>query len=269
MKATYRKDIVDDLNDLSLRHGLAQAFRDYCEIMALTIRNGMLLGCGKEFEKNEARYQDIMHQYEKAEREKFVRMFGNLINLFDADTFNDHLGTIYMEHIGGNKNTEQFFTPMSVCRASARIRIDGIDLDKDVVSILDPTCGGSALLIASCEELHKRGFPYQQRARFEAWDLDALCVHMSYVQLALIGARAKVVHANTLTMDVYRVWETPMSVLWPAFMEITPTGGEVNVLQPPNETEERVDHVAESLAANNEQVRVIRSDKPATQGRLF
>ena len=76
-------------------------------------------------------------------------------------------------------------------------------------------CGGGAMLIAACEAYHKAGVNYQTYLKVYAEDLDTLCVHMCYIQLSLIGARAIVSCRNSLTMETFDRFITPMEYLWP------------------------------------------------------
>ena len=71
------------------------------------------------------------------------------------------------------------------------------------------------MLIAACEVYHKHGVDYQRWLRITAGDLDSLCVHMTYILLSLIGARAEVWHRDAITRKSFDVFYTPMDMLWP------------------------------------------------------
>jgi hypothetical protein len=43
-----------------------------------------------------------------------------------------------------------------------------------------------------------------------AGDLDKLCVHMTYIQLSLIGAKAEVSHQDSIAGNVFETLITPM-----------------------------------------------------------
>lgn len=46
-----------------------------------------------------------------------------------------------------------------------------------------------------------------------ATDIDLKCVHMCYLQLSLYGIPAVVIHGNTLTLEEWSHWFTPIYVL--------------------------------------------------------
>jgi type I restriction-modification system DNA methylase subunit len=84
--------------------------------------------------------------------------------------------------------------------------------DKDfsgrIFKICDPWCGAGGMLIAAAQAMRTRGFNYQQGALFFAYDIDARCARMCFIQLSLLGAPAVIVCGNTLTHDVYWKRET-------------------------------------------------------------
>lgn len=44
-------------------------------------------------------------------------------------------------------------------------------------------------------------------------DIDQRCVHMTYLQLSLIGVPAIVYQRDTLTMKTWQKWETPAYIM--------------------------------------------------------
>lgn len=48
-------------------------------------------------------------------------------------------------------------------------------------------------------------------------DIDIKCVYMAYIQLSLYGIPAVVVHGNSLTVEEWSKWYTPIYLLdgWP------------------------------------------------------
>jgi type I restriction-modification system DNA methylase subunit len=153
-------------------------------------------------------------------------MCADLTTAFEADPFHDYLGESYMELFGeckGKKNTlGQCFTPIEVCECCAEMAlvIERLkeEIQERVVTIADEAVGGGAMLIAACKVLHNHGINYQKRVRFYAADLDPACVYMCYVQLSLLGCRAYVKRQNTITMQVFDEFKTPMEMLYPAFL---------------------------------------------------
>ena len=64
--------------------------------------------------------------------------------------------------------------------------------------------------MAACEHYHACGVNYQKFLKIYAGDLDKLCVHMTYVQLSLIGAKAEVSHQDSISGKVFEMFITPM-----------------------------------------------------------
>ena len=76
------------------------------------------------------------------------------------------------------------------------------------------------MIIAAAKVLREKGVDYQKRLRVIAQDLDWKGVYMTYLQLSLLGIRAKVVQGDTLCSpyDQYRtpknhIMETPAEMM--------------------------------------------------------
>lgn len=213
------KKLTDIMTELGQKFGAERAFRDWCALYALSIANTVAVKGSKTWARRDEEFKRIMKTYDSIE--PFARMSAHLVEAFEAEPFFDHLGRVYMELFGGNKDLGQCFTPYGLSQAVAQIGCAD-DIMPEFRTLNDCACGGGALLIAACEAYHKRGVNYQTYLMIEAADLDILCVHMCYIQLSLLGARATVYHRNTITMQTYDRYDTPMSVLWPMTLDMTP-----------------------------------------------
>jgi len=78
------------------------------------------------------------------------------------------------------------------------------------ITVLEPSCGGGAMILAAAKVLWKNGINYQQAMDVVAQDLDWKGVYMCYVQLSLLGISAICVQGNTLT-EPYDPHGTPRS----------------------------------------------------------
>ena len=78
------------------------------------------------------------------------------------------------------------------------------------LTILEPSCGGGAMVIAAAKILQEEGVNYQKVMDVVAQDLDWKGVYMCYVQLSLLGISAICVQGNTLT-EPYDPHRTPRS----------------------------------------------------------
>ena len=211
---TEIKEIIKLLERLGYSMGVETVFRDWCECFALALANGCDLLHGPVWEKREKRYLDIIGKYK--EPALFTEMCAHLTNAFEADPWQDHLGRVYMECFGGNKNLGQCFTPQAVCEVCANTA--GIPEKGKPSTLYEPACGGGAMVIAYLKACHLAGYEYQRLLRIQAADLDSLCVHMCFIQLSLLGARAIVSQQNTITLETFDVFKTPMEMLWPALL---------------------------------------------------
>ena len=69
------------------------------------------------------------------------------------------------------------------------------------------------MVIAMTQALAAQGIEYQTKVHVTADDISAIAVHMSYVQLSLLGVPALVNRRNSLTLEHFDTWPTPAHVL--------------------------------------------------------
>lgn len=117
----------------------------------------------------------------------------------------------------GNKWKGQFFTPYCICKMMAQLTIPTFEMfdNGNVVTVSEPACGGGAMLIALCEHLRENDINYQRQVRITAVDVDMTSFHMAYIQLSLIGCNAVVVHGNTLSVEEFEAFRTPLFDIHP------------------------------------------------------
>ena len=209
------REIVKCLEEIGRSVGTERAFRDWMECAAISFANGMDFVHGERWEKREKRYLEIISRYGK-DAARFPEMLAHLVNAFESDPWKDHLGHVYMECFGGNKNLGQCFTPESVCSACAGAL--SVPEDGTPHTLAEPSCGGGAMIIAYLERCFLAGYDYQRLLRIDAADLDALCVHMCYVQLSILGARAVVRIADSIADRTFDTFVTPMEAMYPAIL---------------------------------------------------
>lgn len=163
-------------------------------------------------EDKEQRYLKIMNKYGKEDRQKFAELMAILIRAYtnkDGSTrFGDILGDIYMACGFGNSAQGQFFTPFSVCRAMAQMQ--RIPEQNKIITVMDCAVGGGALPIAYAEHLHKNDINYQMNMLLHATDVSINSVCMCMIQCSLLGIPAIITHGNSITLETWEVWETPM-----------------------------------------------------------
>lgn len=143
------------------------------------------------------------------------KLFVNLVDAYEQYTYRDILGDTYMRLGIGNEAGGQFFTPYNVCRLMAHMNITEKAVHDEIekngyVTVLEPTCGAGANVVAACERLCKIGVNYQER--MVAWcnDISEITALMCYIQLSLIGCPAIVTVGDALKEDVRYVLRTPV-----------------------------------------------------------
>ena len=210
------EEIVKIIASMSGKYAPTLIFEDFVKMVAISISNSTDVIKNKVWKKREEQYKSIVTKYSKEEFEKFVEMFGILVNLFEKE-IHDYLGEIYMKCEMGSSRTGQYFTPFNLSELTAKLTIDDINKMKESDKIIDlnePTCGGGGLILAYLKYLKENGINYQKRIRIVAQDLDFRSVYMTYIQLSLVGARAKVVQGDTLAepcvKDSNFIFFTPM-----------------------------------------------------------
>lgn len=197
-------------------------FEDACRVFALTLHNPILLQLGmkEEYERYEEEHISIMKRYGDAGKH-IANAFSILVKALEAKR-EDFLGQI-MERIGAtDKYKDQFFTPIHISEFMAKIAcFDSLDengegggalMEKvkrgELVTLNDPCCGASVLLIAGAEGLMQYGVP-QSQIMLYAEDLGNLTFNVSYTQLSLLGYAAQVTRMDSLSMEIYEgPWHT-------------------------------------------------------------
>lgn len=209
------KELVKRFETLSRRRNRFQAFSDLVEIIALTIRNQV---DKKDWEEREERYLQIIKGYSKEELDTISDIFGLIIIELDKEEVTDVIGEMYMMAEVSSKDLGQFFTPIHISKLMAEIVIDEEQLKRDIkevgyTTVSEPTAGSGVNIIALYNKMKQLGYNPQNQLLAEAIDIDRTAVHILYIQLSLLGIPAKVVHGNTISLEVYDVWVTPFYYL--------------------------------------------------------
>ncbi len=192
-----------------------QVLKDFFKVVAIAINNGSTLIHDEAWKTREDDYINTMKTYEPEEQKIIVECFSDLVMIMDQDVsngkFQDWLGDLYMKSCTQSKEKAQHFTPYNVGKLMAELNLDGKDLTKDIITFNDPCVGGGCLPIAFCDKLKSSGINYQQRALITCNDNDERCFYMTYIQLSLIGACARVELKDTLmNKNLGMTWDTPM-----------------------------------------------------------
>lgn len=208
----HRRSLESLLRDNARRHRLHKVFSDFTELSALALSNAVDL---RQREKREARYMQIVADYERPEVERFAHMFGVLTDWLSCG-MHDCLGELFMSLELSDHWKGQFFTPSHICELMAGLTLgDAPELIRKsgFVTLHEPACGAGAMVIGMAKAIQDRALNYQQSMHVTAVDLDSTAAHMAYVQLSLLHIPAIVVRGNTLTMQFQENWITPAHIL--------------------------------------------------------
>ena len=213
----HKDKILKTIHSLAYRHSTWDVFSDFVEMGALCVANSVGRGT-PEWEAREKQYLKTIGKYGKDEQKLFPAMFADLVEaLTYALTWDnapvDILGVIFHElelhaHFKG-----QFFTPQHVCDFMGKLTLGDSKAEVErlgFISCLEPACGSGAMIFGFARAMMEAELNYCSQLVVEATDIDLKCVHMCYLQLSLYGIPAIVVHGNTLTMEEWSRWHTPV-----------------------------------------------------------
>lgn len=93
------RDLERELRMVGRRHDLWRTWSDFCEIHALALSNACDL---RQQEEREARYLEIVKQYERDEIEAFARCAGLVALALNRNPHQDFLGHMFMNMELGN-----------------------------------------------------------------------------------------------------------------------------------------------------------------------
>jgi hypothetical protein len=213
------KQLIDLIGQLSYRHSAWEVFSDFVEMAAIAVSNSV---DWNQREAREKRYLEVLARYNAKEQEVFPKLLASLIEaLEDELTMNgpgDLLGTVFHELELHNKWKGQFFTPDGICEMMGEVVIGEQDLnrhikDKGFITLSEPACGSGAMVLGFCRAMQKRKLNCCSQLVVTAVDVDLKCVAMAYLQFSLYGIPAVVIHGNTLLVEEWSRWYTPVYIM--------------------------------------------------------
>ena len=116
----------------------------------------------------------------------------------------EFLGSV-LEGIGAaNTHNGQFLTPVHIARLMAKVcdPCDGYRPGR-IITLHDPACGASVLMIEQAEELVNNKGVRQSDVYIEVGDVDGRACDISFIELTLLGYAAKVEHRDALSRTEY------------------------------------------------------------------
>lgn len=140
------------------------------------------------------------------------RMIAEVIMAVEDAQYCDVLGDLFMRLNLGSQAGGQFFTPTHLAHMCGDIAMPD---DKDFVSVLDPACGGGAMLMAGAKKMQDNGHIPSVSYWAEGQDINEETALTCYVQLSLNGIAGRVCCGNTLAMDSKWSLLTPVAAIDP------------------------------------------------------
>jgi hypothetical protein len=211
----HQKELLKLFGTLAYRHSAWQVFADFVEAAAISLSNAVDWA---QSDQREERYMALIKRYKPDELATFPNMLAELTLAMDQEP-SDVLGRTFHDLELHNKWSGQFFSPYPICQMMAKMTLgDEEDVrariaERGFVTAQEPACGSGAMVIALAHEMHDLGINYQQHLHVTAVDVDPKCVHMAYVQFALLHIPAIIVHGNTLSLEEFGRWYTPAHIM--------------------------------------------------------
>lgn len=195
----HQKPFVKIFEQLCRSRQPWQVWADFVTMFAIAISNSL---DRDRAEPRERRYLELATGYQPKEQQLITQLVTATVEALDTNQEQDFLGDLYMSLGMGNHWRGQFFTPYHLCQAMAEMSLQ--DADEQIrrqgwISILDPSCGAGATLIAAANTLRRAGINYQEHALFVGQDIDPVVAMMCYIQLSLLGCPGYVAIGNSLT----------------------------------------------------------------------
>lgn len=209
-----KQEIIKKIQSISGRYSPYNIFSDWIECSALAIQNACTMPHTDLWEAREKEYLDIMNRYNENERFALRELFFLLVDALEEE-MTDVLGEVYMAAELGSKYTGQFFTPFHLSELCAKMALPHWEKEYSehgTISLNEPSCGGGGMIIAAAKVMKEAGINPQRYLKIVAQDLDWKGVYMTYLQLSLLGLKAKVVQGDTLA-DPYRKGYPPERIL--------------------------------------------------------
>ena len=192
-----KKEFIKEVHAAARARYAVEVFADMVRTMALALESPLTLG--ERRKAIEAEYAQIKGRYTEDEFVHFPIALA-MVQMALERHREDFLGHA-LENLGAaNTRNGQFLTPVCVSRMMAAVNCRGLDYTPGkIISISDPSCGSSVLLIEGAEAMIADGVN-QADILVLAGDIDHRACDISYVQLSLLGYAAVVQHMDALAM---------------------------------------------------------------------
>lgn len=220
--------IIKGLKTLGSRHSLWSVFEDWLKVCAISISNSV---DWNHREEREQQYLETINKYTPDEQKILVETFSELVVALEREHTKsgptDLLGKVFHSLELHNKYHGQFFTPFHICEFMGHVAlgdggeagnaVSGALSQKGYVSVCEPCVGSGGMVLGFASAMHREKLNYCEQMVAYCCDIDIKCVYMAYLQLSLYGIPAIIIHGNSLTLEEWSQWYTPVYMLrgWP------------------------------------------------------
>lgn len=202
----YQKEFIKELENVTESRKSYEVMGDFLNLGMLSLVNSVYKE--PEIEEN---YLRILQKYPKNAGDQFAKLM-SLVVMGLQEYPKDFLGEVYMDVVGSNQKTGEYFTPYSVCEMLVSSIYDKDKVDSQIeergyISIHDPSCGSGAMIVAFRKLLQSYGYG-TENIFVDVCDLTLQCVNMTYIQFSLLGIPGYVRWGDTLTKTEWSAYYT-------------------------------------------------------------
>lgn len=204
------KEIIDEFKMLATHKDMWQVYKEFLELSAIAYSNI----CDKAQAKDrEERYLEIIKTYKSGQADHIAKILALIVLEMEKDP-QDILGKIFMELGLGSSWTGQVFTPQNLADMLAELSFKEDEIkERGYITVMEPAVGGGVTIIGLAKVMLKKGYNPQKQLLAICGDIDIKAVHMTYIQLSMLGIPAIVGHQDTLTQEIMSTWYTPNYIL--------------------------------------------------------
>ena len=211
-----KKAFITILDDLDRSKHRQDNFRNFCDMAYCAIAKRTALD-EEAAENFEARYMEIVGTYSDKDDVRKMPELMSLTTLALHEKGCDFLGEIAGEIGALDKRNCQFFTPYHISRLMAEVSLEGATTtinEQGFISVSDPAAGAGCMILASADYLEDQGHDILYSMSAQVTELSRMTYHMLYIQLALRGIPASVIHGNSLSLEVFESAYTPSAMIF-------------------------------------------------------
>ncbi len=217
MKNSERKKafikILDSLDNSKSRY---EHFRNYCEMSYCAIAKTTAKDEASA-DNLEACYMAVVNSYANKDDVRKIPELLTLTTISLNEGGCDFLGELASELELLDSRQGQFFTPYEVSKMLAHINmadVGAIINEQGFVTVSDPAAGAGCTILAAADIIEDQGFILDECMSVQVIELSKMTYHMLYVQMAIRGIPAMVIHGNSLSLETFEMAYTPSALVF-------------------------------------------------------